>query len=122
MRNIMTPKKTVDAWIKAFNSADIDTLEKLYAENAVNHQMPNEAVSGRVAIGQMFRNEFASAPDMRCISVQIIEEGEWAVLEWRDPNGMRGCGFFQVIDGLIHMQRGYWDKLTFEKLYKNSLR
>ena len=30
-------------------------------------------------------------------------------LEWIDPDGFRGCGFFQVRDGLIHHQRGYWD-------------
>jgi len=30
-------------------------------------------------------------------------------LEWIDPDGFRGCGFFHVRDGLIHHQRGYWD-------------
>lgn len=65
----------------------------------------------------MFRNEFALAPGMHCIPVQIIAENNWAVLEWRDPKGFTGCGFFEVIDGKIHNQRGYWDRLTFNKLY-----
>ena len=30
-------------------------------------------------------------------------------MPWIDPDGFRGCGFFQVRDGLIHHQRGYWD-------------
>jgi hypothetical protein len=31
----------------------------------------------------------------------------------KDPLGLRGCGFFQVVDDKIKFQRGYWDKLTF---------
>ncbi|WP_118972255.1 nuclear transport factor 2 family protein [Taibaiella koreensis] len=117
----MTQKRTarqlIGQWVAAFNRADADTLESLYAEHAVNHQMPHEPVNGKAAIGRMFRDEFAAAPDMHCIPLQIIEEDDWAVLEWRDPKGFGGCGFFEVKEGLIHTQRGYWDKLTFNKLY-----
>ena len=38
-------------------------------------------------------------------------------IEGRDPNGLRGCGFFTVRDGRIAFQRGYWDKLAFLKLH-----
>ena len=37
--------------------------------------------------------------------------------ERRDPLGLRGCGFFQVVDGKILFQRGYWDKLSFLKMH-----
>jgi len=74
-------------------------------------------VVGRKAIGEMFRKEFDAAPFMHCIPVQIITEGNWAVLEWKDPKGFSGCGFFEVINGYIQTQRGYWDKLSFNKLY-----
>lgn len=114
----MTPRQTIEKWVEAFNNADTQTLESLYAEDAVNHQMPNDPVNGKDAIGKMFRDEFAVAPDMHCIPVQVIEEGEWAVLEWQDPKGFRGCGFFHVKNSLIHTQRGYWDKLSFKKLYE----
>ena len=113
----MPPKQTVQKWVEAFNKADLKTLKNLYSEGAVNHQMPNEPVNGRDAIAQMFKDEFTAAPEMHCIPVQIIEEGEWAVLEWRDPQGFAGCGFFHVINGQILTQRGYWDKLSFNKLY-----
>lgn len=113
----MTPKQVVEKWVTAFNNADLATLENLYAENAINHQMPNEPVTGRKAIGRMFANEFAAAPGMHCIPVQIIEEAGWAVLEWKDPKGFCGCGFFMVENNLIQVQRGYWDKLSFLKLY-----
>ena len=113
----MKLKETVEKWLAAFNNADVETLQSLYAEDAINHQMPNEAIDGRKAIGQMFRDEFKAAPEMHCIPVQIIEEGNWAVLEWRDPMDFRGCGFFEIKNGLIQTQRGYWDKLSFNKLY-----
>jgi limonene-1,2-epoxide hydrolase len=113
----LKPKEIVEKWISHFNEADIKSLENLYAENAVNHQMPNEAISGRKNIGKMFRGEFEIAPNMHCIPVQIIEEGNWAVLEWKDPKGFRGCGFFEVIDDHIQTQRGYWDRMTFNKRY-----
>ena len=64
----------------------------------------------------MFASEFARAK-MVCIPENIFQDGEWAILEWRDPLGLRGCGFFRVVDGLIRFQRGYWDKLSFLRLH-----
>jgi limonene-1,2-epoxide hydrolase len=113
----MTPAQIIQQWVEAFNNADANALEAMYATDAVNHQMPNEAVIGKTAIGNMFRNEFAMSSEMHCMPVQIIEQGNWAVLEWRDPKKFRGCGFFEMENNLIKTQRGYWDKLTFYKLY-----
>ena len=78
----------------------------------MNHQVANEPVSGRPAIRRMFAGEFAAAK-MACIVENLFEDGQWAILEWRDTLGLRGCGFFQVAGGKIVFQRGYWDKLTF---------
>lgn len=64
----------------------------------------------------MFADEFAKAK-MVCNVENIFEDGEWAILEWKDPLGFRGCGFFFIVDDKIRFQRGYWDKLTFQKLY-----
>jgi hypothetical protein len=58
---------------------------------------------------------FASA-EMHCIVENLFEDGAWAILEWRDPKGLRGCGFFHVQGGKIVFQRGYWDKLSFLRL------
>ena len=113
----MTAKQIVEKWVDAFNRADVKTLESLYAVDAINHQSPNEPVHGSQAIGQMFAIEFAAAPQMHCIPVQLIAEADWAVLEWKDPKGFCGCGFFKVQHDLIQVQRGYWDKLSFMKLY-----
>jgi limonene-1,2-epoxide hydrolase len=116
MQNQLTPVQVLQQWIEAFNRADIAALANLYAENAVNHQVANEPVIGRNAIRTMFEKEFANAA-MVCIPENIFQDKDWAILEWKDPKGLRGCGFFQVADGKIVFQRGYWDKLSFYQLY-----
>lgn len=118
--NFLTNKDLIQNWVHAFNQADYQTLESLYAENAMNHQMPNAPVVGKQAIGEMFKAEFKAAPQMHCIPIQMITEGHWVVLEWKDPKGFQGCGFFEIRGGLIETQRGYWDKLSFLELYKEE--
>lgn len=112
----MTPKETLQKWIDAFNKADVEAISNLYADNAINHQVVNEPIEGKTEIKRMFADEFATA-EMTCIPENIFEDGEWAILEWKDPNGLRGCGFFQIQNGKIVFQRGYWDKLSFLKLH-----
>ena len=68
------------------------------------------------AIRAMFAEGFAQAA-MVCVVENLFEDGEWAILEWRDPLGLRGCGFFRVREGRIAFPRGYWDKLSFLKLH-----
>lgn len=112
----MTPREVVDEWVTRFNAADADGLADLYHEDAVNHQVTQDPVCGRAAIHAMFRREF-SAASMRCNVETIHEAGSVAILEWSDPLGLRGCGLFTIRDEKIAFQRGYWDKLSFLKLY-----
>jgi ketosteroid isomerase-like protein len=111
----MGPKELIRVWVEAFNRADAEALVALYAPDATNHQVAEAPVTGAEAIREMFARGFASAK-MHCIVENIFEDGEWGILEWRDPIGLRGCGFFHVRDGKIVFQRGYWDKLTFLRL------
>jgi limonene-1,2-epoxide hydrolase len=108
----MGPKELVRAWVEAFNRRDAEALAELYHADAVNHQVAEAPVEGREAIRGMFAAGFAKA-EMVCLPENLFEDGEWAILEWRDPLGLRGCGFFRVVDGRIAFQRGYWDKLSF---------
>lgn len=112
----MRPRAVVEAWVAAFNRGDADALAAMYREDAINHQVAEAPVEGRAAIHAMFAREFAAA-EMECIPENIFEDGDWAILEWRDPNGLRGCGFFQIVDGRIAFQRGYWDRLSFLRLH-----
>jgi len=108
----VTPRDVVEKWIDAFNGHDAASLASLYSEDAINHQVAESPVEGRDAIREMFAAEFARAA-MTCIVENLFEDGEWAILEWRDPKGLRGCGFFHVVGGKIISQRGDWDKLSF---------
>jgi hypothetical protein len=110
----MTPKQVIELWLERFNAADAHGLADLYHVDAVNHQVVQEPVIGRDAIRANFEREFATAT-MVCIPEAIHEAGAVAVLEWSDPLGLRGCGFFTVREGRIAFQRGYWDKLSFLK-------
>jgi limonene-1,2-epoxide hydrolase len=74
-----------------------------------------DPLHGRAAIRRMFEIEFGRE-QMTCLVENVFEDGEWAILEWRDPNGLRGCGFFQVRDGQIVFQRGFFDQLSFFRL------
>ena len=108
----MEPTTLVTAWVEAFNRGDADALAAFNSEDAVNHQVAEAPVQGREAIRAMFAAAFSSAT-MVCLVENLFQDGEWAILEWRDPRGLRGCGFFRVVDGRIVFQRGYWDKLSF---------
>jgi hypothetical protein len=106
----------VATWVEAFNRSDVNAPAALYADHAVNHQIPVDPVVGRKSIRDMFAREMAAA-DMRCIVGNLFQDGEWSILEWRDPGGLRGCGFFRVRDGRIVFQRGTWDRLSFLRQY-----
>ena len=112
---MLRPRQVVQQFVDAFNRADAEALAALYADDAINHQVAKEPVVGRAAIKAMFEVEFAQA-DMVTIVENLFEDGQWAIMEWRDPLGLRGCGFFHVVNGKIVFQRGYWDKLSFLKL------
>ncbi len=111
----MTPKQVVQQWIVKFNEGDIEGLMALYSEDAVNHQVVTDPLIGREAIRTLFKTEFQRAK-MTCVEENLLESGNWVVLEWSDPLGLRGCGFFHINDEKIVFQRGYFDQLTFFRL------
>lgn len=116
----MSPKAVIQKWVEVFNKADAGAIAEFYHNDAVNHQTTTDPVEGKSAIREMFNREFAAA-DMTCIVENLFEDGEWCILEWRDPLGLRGCGFFHIVDDKIKFQRGYWDKLSFLRLHNLPL-
>lgn len=111
----MKPTEVLRLWIERFNAGDVDGLMELYAEDAVNHQVVTDPLAGREAIRRMFEIEFGRA-EMVCVPEKIHDAGDWVILEWSDPKGLRGCGFFHIAGGKIRFQRGYFDQLTFFRL------
>lgn len=116
----MTNKELIQLWVELFNKIDLESLANLYAEDAINHQVNAEPIQGRAAIKKMFEDEFAQAK-MICEVENIFEDGEWGILEWKDPWGLRGCGFFQIKNEKIVFQRGYWDRLSFLRIHNLPL-
>jgi steroid delta-isomerase-like uncharacterized protein len=122
-----TAREVVEAFFDAFNQHDVDALVALYAEDAVNHQMPAAPLRGRGAIRKSFEDGFAAIPDMGCRVINVISDGEWGAAEWEGwgthravgvaprPYQMNGCGFFRVQGGVIVQQRGYWDSATMAR-------
>src|SRR3546814_15714033 len=102
----------VQRLVRRFNDGDIADLASLYTSDAVNHQVVMEPLNGREAIRQMFEIEFGRA-SMTCIVENVFKDGEWAILEWRDPTGLRGCGVFHVRNDQIVFQRGSFDQISF---------
>lgn len=111
----MKPVQLIENWVSAFNRGDADELATFYAEDAVNHQVVTEPVYGRDAIRDMFAKEFGRA-NMVCQIENLFQDGDWAILEWSDPLGLRGCGFFHIKNEEIVFQRGYFDQSTFLKI------
>ena len=117
----------LEALFDAFNRHDVDTLVGLYAEHAVNHQMPASPLRGRGAIRRSLEEGFAAIPDMRCRLVNIIGDGDRGAVEWEAsctyrppdkaprPYTVNGCGFFRVQGGVIVEQHGYWDSATMAR-------
>ena len=108
----LEPREVVKNWVMAFNRGDADAMADFYCQDAINHQVVRDPVVGRDAIREMFAREFDRAT-MVCQVENIFQDGDWAILEWTDPKGLRGCGFFKILDDRIVFQRGYFNELSF---------
>lgn len=130
-------KQFVMKWVEAYNSHNPDLAASLYDENAINFQCPwNKSVHGREAIRNTYINVFKAFPDIHLKVENIVVEGTWVVVEWQfngtmkgefagqAPNSnsfsMQGCEIFQISNGKILIQRGYWDKATMFSQLKIS--
>jgi len=99
-------------WVDLFNKSNAEALGELYHEDATMHQTVYDPVTGKENIKKMLSAGFKLAK-LKCIPESIFEDGNWSILEWKDSNGLRGCGFFHIVNNKIAFQRGYWDNLKF---------
>lgn len=116
----MTLREVLENWVEAYNEKNVEKLVEMYSDDAVNYQVANEPVIGKESIKQMFTIQFSSIKT-HCIIENIFEQGEWAVMEWKDPLGFMGCSCFHISNGKIKLQRGYWDKISFFKIHNLPL-
>lgn len=124
-----TPRDIARQWAAAYNRHDAQAAAALYDAQVKNFQLPwGKIVEGHEAMRQTYVRIFAAFPDIQVDILELLEDGPRAVVEWRfrgtmlgefaghPPNqrsfDMRGCEVFEVRDGKIVSQRGYWDKAT----------
>jgi len=129
-----TPKEVAQRWVAAYNSHDPDAAAALYDNDVTNDQFPwGKTVTGRDAMRSTYSHIFRAFPDIRVEIENLTEAESRAVVEWRFSGTMkgefagfpptnrsfnlRGCEVFEIVDGRIRLQRGYWDKATlFDQL------
>lgn len=129
-----TLKEFAEQWIDAYNSHNPEAILALYDENVTNIQFPwGKTVQGREAMKNTYNNVFNAFPDIHIQAENIVEEDSCVVIEWRFSGTMKGpfaghrptnksfdmhgCEIFQITNGIIVKQHGYWDKATmFEQL------
>jgi len=125
----MDARSVLTHWIEAFAARDPDRLAALYCVDAVNWQVAADPVVGRENIRNMVAQFFVSFPDSYTNVENVMVDNDWAAWEWvgggtflRDLGPIkatgkrfeiRGCGFFHIVDGMIKLQRGYWDKVSW---------
>ena len=119
-KTIMKPKEVLQIWVERFNQYDYEGLGELYSDDAINHQTALGIIEGKETIKQFFKEDFEKH-EMVCIVENIFEDSNVGILEWKDPKGLRGCGFFWIENDKIVYQRGYFDKLSFMEQQIGSL-
>jgi steroid delta-isomerase-like uncharacterized protein len=117
-------------WVDAMHHRDVQRAASLYHDDATNLQVAwGDPVVGKQAILDDLQLFFDAFPDSETHVENLFEDGPWAIVEWRgrgtwlnDFAGLpatgrsftlSGCGFFQIIEGKIKFQRGYWDRATW---------
>ena len=48
----MKPKETIKKWVNLFNKGDSERIAELYHKDAINHQVANDPVVGKVRFHQ----------------------------------------------------------------------
>jgi limonene-1,2-epoxide hydrolase len=102
----MKPREVVQAWLAARARADAEALVSLYAREATYLLPTGEALVGRDVIRDRLAHSILAVPVR--VQESLFEDGEWAILEWTEPQGARGCSIFHIPYGRIVAQRDYW--------------
>lgn len=135
-----SPKEVAAQWVAAYNRHDVEAAIALYDEQAINIQQPwRKSVSGRDAMRAIYIHVFQAFPDIVVDAEHVTADGNRVAIEWCFRGTMRGefaghaptnraftlhgCEIFELSDGRISIQRGYWDKATMlEQLGINTKR
>jgi len=127
-----TPDSVVRTWFEeVWNQGQEETIDRLFASDAVAHGLPGSALRGPKDFKPFFRRFRAAFPDIRIEVLQTITEGEMIAAHCRvlgtqqgDALGMAATGkpteffgmvFARVRDGQIVEA---WNSFDFLTLYQ----
>jgi steroid delta-isomerase-like uncharacterized protein len=112
-------------WIDALNAHDLEAVADSVAPDFENHQLPLGVMRGRERYVRHIERWFRAYPDLQvelrtCLAVggmacaELIEHGtRTGEFNGAPPSGAHetffGVDVFEVRDGRLAVQRGYWD-------------
>lgn len=113
--------------IEGFNNVDLDRVVACFAEGAVYHNIPMEAVTGRAAIRESLQGFMASASDARWDLLNIVSRDGVVMTERVDNFEINGTwialpvmGTFEVAHGKITAWRDYFDAAQFNDQFAKA--
>jgi steroid delta-isomerase-like uncharacterized protein len=118
-------KAVVLRWVAGINARDLDAVADTIAVDFENHQLPLGVIVGRDAYMRHLGRWFEAYPDLHvdvvtCFAVdgtvcaELVEHGvRQGDFNGQPPSGAHetffGVDVFEVRDGRLAIQRGYWD-------------
>jgi steroid delta-isomerase-like uncharacterized protein len=135
-RRRITKRKAVEGHIRSYYDAlanrDVRGAGAHWSEDGVDDMVPNQVLRGRPEIETFYRELFAAAPDAQFSLGRLVTGEREAAAEWRlrgtfdgaafqgfEPTGkpfeIRGVDYFEVEDGKIASNTGYYDGAEFAR-------
>lgn len=119
----MSPRKTVEAFIEAWNTMDLDTAYAMMADDIVWHNIPMEPAIG-VEGAKALMEGFPAISAINWVTHHIAVNGNVVLTERTDSftfesgktASIRLMGAFEIDpDGKISKWRDYFDMLEFQR-------
>jgi steroid delta-isomerase-like uncharacterized protein len=135
-RRRITRRKKVEEHVRSYFEAiaarDLEAVGGHWREDGIDDVVPLGVKRGRDEIVAMFRDMFAAAPDLETTVSRVVAGEKLAAVEWRmrgtftgapfegieatgKPIDLRGVDLFEVEDGQIVANSGYYDGADFAR-------
>jgi steroid delta-isomerase-like uncharacterized protein len=135
-RRRITRRKAVETHVRGYFEAlarrDPEAMAAHWTEDGVDDVVPLRPLRGTGEIVAFFRELFAAVPDLETTVTRVVAGETQAAVEWRmsghftgapfqgiDPThrrvDMRGLDLFEVEDGKITSNTGYYDGMSFAR-------
>ena len=113
--------------IDAFNSIDLDRVVACFADGAIYHNIPMQAVTGPEAIRQTLNGFMGSASEVQWDLLHIASSAGVVLTERVDKFKINDTwielpvmGTFEVADGKITAWRDYFDLAQFQEQFAKA--